>query len=83
MAEPNERDKENFEPNQEKAVGAAAGAPSQTEAQGLKAQTGGPQEDQITGQTAKGADTQAKENRNPSFNEPDRNQSERQEDNKL
>ena len=71
------------QPNEEKAVGAAAGTPNQTDAQSLKAQRGGEQSDQITGQTSKGAENQSKENRNPSFNDPDRNQSGRQEGNEL
>ena len=56
-----ENNEQNFdEPNQqnpseERAVGAAAGAPFQTEAQEMKAQRGGAQEDQIVGETAEGA----------------------------
>jgi hypothetical protein len=42
-------------------------------------QRGGPQADQISGETDKGAQNQAKENRNPQGNDPDRNQSARQE----
>lgn len=68
------------QPNEERAMGAAAGAtPPTTEAQDLKAQRGGPQEDQLTGQTDEGAQNQTRENRNPSGNEPDQNQSARQE----
>ena len=36
-------------------------------------QRGGPQVDQISGETEKGAQNQAKENRNPQGNEPDQN----------
>jgi hypothetical protein len=58
--EPNQQN-----PNEERAVGAAAGAPFQTEAQEMKAQRGGAQEDQIVGETAEGAHNQRRQNRNP------------------
>ncbi|MGH9903761.1 MAG: hypothetical protein ACRD68_18285 [Pyrinomonadaceae bacterium] len=74
-------DRKNTE--QGKSFGAAAGAQSETQPprNDVKEQRGGPQEDQISGQTAKGAQNQAKENRNPQGNDPDRNQSGRQEGN--
>ena len=64
--EPNQQ-----QPNEERAVGAAAGAPFQTEAQEMKAQRGGAQEDQIVGETDRGAHNQSRQNRNPSGNDPD------------
>jgi hypothetical protein len=71
--------------NQDKSFGAAAGA--QAEGTGpqedVKAVRGGPQSDQITGQTEKGAHNQEMENRNPQGNKPDRNRSAGQQDNKL
>ena len=70
-------------PNQEKALGAAAGAPYATEAQNQKAERGGEQENQLSGETDRGAHNQMNENRNPSGNAPDRNQQARQEGNKL
>ena len=72
LNQPNQPNQQN--PNEERAVGAAAGAPNQTDAQNLKAQSGGLQEDQITGQTSEGAFNQSRENRNPSGNKPERNQ---------
>ena len=70
-----ENNEQNFDapdqqnPNEEKAIGAAAGAPFQTEAQEMKAQRGGPQEDQIVGETSEGAQNQRRQNRNPSGND--------------
>jgi hypothetical protein len=81
LNQPNQPNQEN--PNEERAVGAAAGAPNPTDAQDIKAQRGGEQEDQITGQTSEGALNQSRENRNPSGNNPDRNQSGRQEGNEF
>ena len=68
-----------------KSFGAAAGAPFQgTQRQGdVKSERGGEQSDQISGETQKGAHNQEMENRNPQGNKPDRNQSSRQEGNKL
>ncbi|MBD0327534.1 MAG: hypothetical protein ICV68_13945 [Pyrinomonadaceae bacterium] len=69
-------------PNQSKSMGAAAGAQGGTERQGdVKSQRGGPQEDQISGETEKGAHNQEMENRNPQGNKPNQNQSARQEGN--
>jgi hypothetical protein len=82
MAENNERNFDNRNlnepeqqsPNRERAVGAAAGAsPNQTEAQQMKAQRGGVQEDQIVGETSEGAHNQRRQNRNPSGNDPEHN----------
>jgi hypothetical protein len=70
-------------PNEGKALGAAAGAPFATESQNTKAQRGGPQEDQLAGETESGAHTQTNENRNPSGNAPNQNRQARQEGNKL
>ena len=71
--------------NQDKSFGAAAGA--QAEGTGpqedVKAQRGGPQSDQITGQTQKGAHNQEMKNNNPQGNKPDQNQSARQEGDKF
>ncbi len=71
--------------NQDKSFGAAAGA--QAEGTGpqedLKAQRGGEQTDQITGQTEKGAHNQEMENRNPQGNKPGQNQSARQQGDKF
>lgn len=69
-----ENNEQNFDapdrqsPNEERAAGAAAGAAPQyqTEAQELKAQRGGAQEDQIAGETPEGAHNQRRQNRNPS-----------------
>ena len=44
-------------------------------------QRGGVQEDQLSGETQKGAHNQEMENRNPQGNKADRNQSDRQEGN--
>lgn len=66
-----------------KAMGAAAGAPHTTESQEMKAQRGGEQEDQIAGETPRGAHNQEQQNSNPSGNKPNRNQSARQEGNDL
>ena len=62
--EPNQQ-----QPNEERAFGAAAGAPFQTEAQEMKAQRGGEQEDQIVGETERGAHNQRRQNRNPTGND--------------
>jgi hypothetical protein len=68
-----------------KSVGAAAGAHSAPananadEAQHIKAQRGGPQEDQLSGETQKGAHNNEMRGANPQGNKPDRNQSARQE----
>lgn len=72
MNEPEQQQQQN--PNRERAVGAAAGAAfEQPEAQELKAQPGGVQEDQIAGETDRGAQNQPRQNRNPSGQDPDRN----------
>ena len=60
-----------------KAQAASAGAAFATESQKSKAQRGGPQEDQLAGETDKGARNETRENRNPSGNEPDSNQQSR------
>jgi hypothetical protein len=44
-------------------------------------QRGGLQADQLSGETEKGAQNQAKKNRNPQGNDPDQNQSARQKGN--
>jgi hypothetical protein len=66
-------------------AGAAAAkqAGTQPSRNDVTEQRGGPQADQLSGATDKGAKTQAKENRNPQGNDPDRNQSARQEGNTL
>ncbi|HEX8847127.1 MAG TPA: hypothetical protein VF791_20960 [Pyrinomonadaceae bacterium] len=68
-------------------TGAAAAAAKQAGTQpprgDVKEQRGGMQADQIVGQTSKGAQTEAKENRNPQGNDPDQNRSARQEGNEL
>ena len=66
----------------EKSKGAAAGANAQGQ-QDVKAQRGGPQADQISGETQKGAHNQEMENRNPQGNKPDQNRSARQEGNEF
>jgi hypothetical protein len=71
--------------NQDKSFGAAAGAQAEgtPPQEDVKAQRGGEQSDQITGQTQKGAHNQEMENRNPQGNKPDQNQSARQEGDKF
>ena len=70
------------EKNQNQGAGAATGAvPSGMTPDNVKGQRGGPQGDQIAGETPKGAHNQDKENRNPSGSNADRNQSDRQEGN--
>ena len=67
--------------NQDKSLGAAAGANAgspQRQPPDVKAQRGGPQADQISGETQKGAHNQEMKNKNPQGNKPDRNQSARQ-----
>ncbi len=66
----------------EKSRGAAAGANAQAQ-QDVKAQRGGEQSDQISGETQKGAHNQEMENRNPQGNKPDQNRSARQEGNEF
>ena len=69
---------------QPKAVGAAAGAPTapenrnQSEAQAVKQQRGGPQEDQLSGETERGAHNNEMRGANPQGNKPNQNQSARQ-----
>lgn len=70
-------------PNQGRTQAAAAGAAYATESQNMKAQRGGPQEDQLAGETDRGAHNQTNENRNPSGNAPNQNQHARQEGDKL
>jgi hypothetical protein len=72
-------DDENFGRERQKATGAAAGA-HDTESQRMKAQTGGAQSDQLSGQSPQGAFNQDRENRNPSGNNPDRQRSGRQQE---
>ena len=71
--------------NQDKSFGAAAGAQAggPTPQEDVKAKRGGKQSDQISGETQKGAENQEMETRNPQGNKPDRNQSARQQGNKL
>lgn len=73
MAEQNRQnlDEENFGNQDDRAAGAAAGA-GVTESQRMKAQTGGEQTDQLSGETPEGAHNQDRENRNPSGQHPDR-----------
>ncbi|MCA1630708.1 MAG: hypothetical protein LC785_14025 [Acidobacteria bacterium] len=73
-------------PNDEpKSMSAAAGAqfaPPNSDAlssQDVKAQRGGLQEDQLSGETQKGAHNQEMRGRNPQGNKPDRSRSERKE----
>lgn len=66
----------------EKSRGAAAGANMQGQSD-VKAQRGGEQSDQISGETQKGAHNQEMENRNPQGNKPDQNRSARQEGNEF
>ena len=70
-------------PHQKQSAGAPAGVSTESarQPQDVKAQRGGPQTDQISGETDKGAHNQEMENQNPSGNKPDRNQSARQEGN--
>ena len=64
--------------------GAAAGAvPTGMTPDNVKGQRGGPQGDQVVGESAKGARNQDKENRNPSGNNANQNQSSRQEGNQV
>jgi hypothetical protein len=66
--------------DQNKSMGAAAGAHTGgTARQGnVKAERGGEQTDQISGETSKGAHNQEMKNRNPQGNKPDRNRAARQ-----
>jgi hypothetical protein len=74
LEQPNMNEPGRQNPDRERAVGAAAGASyEQTEAQALKAQRGGEQEDQIAGETAEGAQNQQRQNRNPSGHDPEGN----------
>ncbi len=82
---------------QQKTEGAAAGAavgaqgsannpPNATNAQAvqdIKAQRGGPQEDQLSGETEKGAHNNESRGANPDGNKPNQNQSGRQKGNTL
>ncbi len=66
--------------NQDKSMGAAAGANAgspQRQPPDVKEQRCGPQADQISGETQKGAPNQEMKNKNPQGNKPDRNQSAR------
>jgi hypothetical protein len=65
--------------NQSAGAAAAKQAGTQPPRNDVKEQRGGPQANQLTGQTDKGAQNQAKENRNPQGNDPDQNRSARQE----
>ena len=71
--------------NTQSAAAAAAAKQAGTQPPGndVTEQRGGMQADQIVGETSKGAQTEAKENRNPQGNEPNQNQSARQEGNNL
>ena len=67
--------------NQDKSMGAAAGANAgspQWQSPDVKEQRGGEQADQISGETQKGAHNQEMKNKNPQGNKPDRNQRGRQ-----
>ena len=70
--------------SEERSFGASAGAQAGAQRQDdVKAQRGGPQADQISGETDKGAHNQEMKNRNPQGNKPDRNQSARQKENNF
>ncbi|MCA1615785.1 MAG: hypothetical protein LC800_17125 [Acidobacteria bacterium] len=70
--------------NESKRMGAAAGAQSApvtqnaTEEQAIRQQRGGPQEDQLSGATERGAHNNEMRGANPQGNKPDRNQRARQ-----
>jgi hypothetical protein len=68
---------------QGQSAAAAKQAGTQPPRNDVTEQRGGPQANQLTGETDKGAQTEAKENRNPQGNDPDQNRSARQEGNTL
>ena len=71
-------------PNEPKSMSATAGAQAApvtqnaTGGQAVKQQRGGPQEDQLSGETERGAHNNEMRGANPQGNKPDRNQSARQ-----
>jgi len=77
-------DDKRTETNEPKSMSAAAGAhaapvtQNATEEQAIKQQRGGPQEDQLSGETERGAHNNEMRGANPQGNKPDRNQSARQ-----
>ena len=76
-------DEKNTAQGQSADAAAAKQAGTQPPRNDVKEQRGGPQTDQIIGETDKGAQNQAKENRNPQGNDPDQNQSARQKGNSF
>jgi hypothetical protein len=68
---------------QGQSAAAAKQAGTQPPRNDVTEQRGGPQANQLTGETDKGAQTEAKENRNPQGNDPDQNRSDHQEGNTL
>jgi hypothetical protein len=72
-------DENNRTQGQGAAAAAAGQAGTQPRRNDVAEQRGGPQENQLSGETDKGAQTQAKENRNPQGNDPNQNRSARQE----
>lgn len=77
-------------PNEEpQSMSAAAGAqsasysPEASSTQDVKAQRGGVQEDQLSGETQKGAHNQEMRGSNPQGNKPDQSRSARQEGDKF
>jgi hypothetical protein len=76
-------DENNRAQGQSAAAAAAKQAGTQPPRNDMTEQRGGPQENQLSGETDKGAQTQAKENRNPQGNDPNQNRSARQEGNNF
>jgi len=72
-------DENNRAQGQSAAASAAKQAGTQPPRNDVTEQRGGPQKNQLSGETDKGAQTQAKENRNPQGNDPNQNRSARQE----
>ena len=76
----------NTEPKSMSAAAGAQSAPYNSDAlstQDVKAQRGGVQEDQLSGETQKGAHNQEMRGANPQGNKPDQNRSSRQEGDKF
>lgn len=82
-------DDEHPRTNESKSMGAAAGAQSApvtqnaTEEQATRQQRGGPQEDQLSGETERGAHNNEMRGANPQGNKPDRNRSARRKGDKF
>ena len=76
-------DEKNNMQDQSAGEAAAKQAGTQPPRNDVTEQRGGPQANQISGETDKGAQNQAKENRNPQGNDPDQNRSARQEGDTL